>query len=147
MNKSALVFLASEEVFAVKCVFSDRSNGKYTPKEYTYKITDKSIKVDDLVVVQCKGESNHYGFCVVRVVEVNSDIDLTNEDHGYVWVVGKLDLSTMEAFIKAEKELISEVKKLELRTKKAQLKQALGIDGLDKLRLSNFMNDGFTKQP
>lgn len=150
MNYSTMAFLSSDEVIAVKCIFED-ANFKayredevspskvrlYKPKEYTYKSLDKNLKEGDLVLVECEGASNHFGYCVVKVVEVDTEIDFDNSIK-YKWIVGKLDQAQIDNILKTEQELIKKVKKMEKANKAKQVREALGLE-----RLTNLIS--FTK--
>lgn len=153
MNYSTLSFLTSDEVIGINCVFQGKSNldvaypkgiddglrskAYLKRKKYTYKTTDKSIKVGDLVVVQCEGESKNYGYAIVEVVETNVEIDF-NTEISYKWIVNKVEAEKLELTIKAEEALIDKVKRVEKIAKKQQLLLALGLSGVTDLKLSDF---------
>lgn len=139
-NYSTMAFLASEEVRAISCVFTEepgRLKGVGTPKHYTYKTLDKSIKIDDLVVVECSGPSNYFGYCVVKVVEVDIDPPLTGNTI-YKWIIGLVDLEEHKKTLTTEKTIIKEIRKLELNAGRSKLRQALGLAEDAVLKLTNF---------
>ena len=110
MNNSATAFLLNDNVRAIACIFQPAQNqdffreknraSKYRDfdeyeddfdqdnkaKRYTYKSIDPTVKVGDMVVVECKGPSNNFDMAVVRVVEVDVDVDF---DAGidYKWII------------------------------------------------------------
>jgi len=121
MDHSALAFIANDDVIAITCTF--QSGGK----RYTYKTLDDTLKPGDLVLVECSGPSNYYGFCVVKVKEVDTDVDL-QASFGYKWIVGKIDLDTHTKIIKAEKQMVKEVRRADLKQKRQTFAKAIGID-------------------
>jgi predicted RNA-binding protein with PUA-like domain len=126
-----MAFLADDNVTAVKCVFTDISAGTRNEiKTYTYKTNIKDLKVGDLVLVECAGPSNEFGFCCVKVVEIDAEIDLSTEIK-YKWIVTKIDTTQLEQTKKAERELVRRVKSLEMKSKKQKLREALGLEGVE----------------
>ncbi len=133
MNYNTLAFLTSEDIQAVTCVFEDsyfnninqKSNGK--PKTYTYKTVIKDLKVDDLVIVECTGGSGNHGFAVVKVVELDSEIDFQDQSINYRWIVDKLDTSTLDNILHTEKLLIKQIKQQERKQKTDKMRDILGL--------------------
>lgn len=139
-NYSTMAFLADDNVIAVKAVFTeDDYNGNRTPnpKEYTYKTTLGDLKKDDLVVVECAGPSNYFGFCVVKITEVNTEVDFAPE-FNYKWIVGKVNTEDLEATKKAEAKLIRKLRSMEMKAKKDSFKKILGLEGMTIPKLSDF---------
>ena len=140
-NYSTMAFFASDDVRAIKCIFVETQgnypSGVQKDKKYTYKTFDKDLKVDDLVVVQCTGPSNYFGYCVVKVVEVDADI-LLSGNLEYKWIVSKFDLTEFEDTLKTEKQIIKEIRKHELNAGKSKFKKALGLVEDAVLKLTSF---------
>lgn len=140
MNYSTMAFLADDNVKAVECIFTEEHyNGSRNdnPKRYTYKTT-LDLEPGDLVLVECAGASNYFGYCCVRVVDVDVEIDM-NAGHGYKWVVDKIDTKKIEETKKAEKELIKHIKKLEMKSRKQKFRETLGIGDAKLPKLLDFL--------
>lgn len=146
INYSTMAFLAGDKVRAISCVFTKYKSAKVDLRDYededaetkyTYKTTDASIKVGDFVVVQNNAKDANWGMKIVKVTAVDVEVDLSNST-SYKWVVSKVDTDQFEANLAAEETLVSEVKKLEMKTKRKQLREALGIEGLETLSIAQF---------
>ena len=128
MNYSLLSLIAGDKVSLVSCVFTlyDSDRFSTTNKTYTFKTILKDLKKDDLVVVECAGHSNQFGFNIVKVVSVNNLADFDNKID-YKWIVSKLDTKELDVIKEAEESLIKEIKEIQLNEKKAQLIEAMKL--------------------
>ena len=105
MNYTRAVFLISDDVRAVACVYGAGEGAKRT----VFKTFDREIRVDDFVVVPT---DTRHRMTVVRVVEVDLEPDLQSGD----------DMEQIEA---QEKAAIAKIKAAELRRQKRELRDAL----------------------
>ena len=136
MNYSTMAFLADDKVRAISCVFKPKDILKEEQQHYTYKTTDDTIKVGDLVIVQGGNDrSKGFGFNIVEVVETDVEVDL-HSHLNFKWVVHIVDASVLERTLENEKALIKEIKNRELASKREKFKEVLGIDKLDLPKLT-----------
>jgi hypothetical protein len=121
MNESLSIFLVDDEVRAIKCVFDSNL------KEYTYKTTDKTIQVNDLVLVKVGDD-----YKVVKTIEVDVQDQLNFEStRTYNWVVQKINTSDYELQLERERQLSKDINKLIFNNKREQMKNALKESGID----------------
>lgn len=135
MNHSTLAVLLDDNVQLVECIFTEKG------KKYTYKTLDKTIKEGDLVVVECYAkdydeDGQNFNAKVVKVIKVNTQVDF-NSSTQYKWVIQKLDYKAFEELKFREDKLISDFHSLELKHKKKSIREALGIEGVETLKLTN----------
>lgn len=124
MDPSKIVFLINEEVRAVKCQYEPEGTSS------VFKTFDESINVDDLVTVET---NTRHGFTVMKVTEVDIDIDLDSSTP-VKWLVSRVDLDAYSDLRRNEDAAISAVKSAEKRRRKAELRDAIFKDHEEKLK-------------
>lgn len=132
MNHTKAVFLINNDARAVRAIYDD---GK-APQ--TFKTLDPMIAVDDLVVVQT---DTRHGFTVVRVTEVDVDVDF-DDATPMKWIVARVDTSDHDEVIRQEKEAIAAIKSAELRQKRESLRNAMFADHIATLGTLQIANMG-----
>ncbi len=115
MNYSTAVFLINDSVRAIAVDYEP------TGKRTIFKTLDADIKVDDFVVVPT---GTRHGMTVVRVVEVDSDVDY-DAPQPVEWVVQRVDRSEYDQTVAQEAEAIKAVKSAEVRKKREDLAAAM----------------------
>lgn len=123
IHNSMKVFLINEAVRAVKCIYE--SDLVSTPPKTIFKTFDDDIEVDDLVVVQT---DTRHGFTVVKVVEVDVEVDFQDKNQDIKWLVGKVDMEQHDDIVKQEQEALETIRKAELRQTRKALSEALMED-------------------
>lgn len=121
MNYSALPFILDDNVNLVGVKFFNH-NQEPTSKIYHYMTTEQLEKGDLVVVLSPKG------FTVTKVAELDGSI---KQDKKYSWIVCKLDTEQWEQNVENTAALIKQTKRIERKTHRAQLKQALLDEGMD----------------
>ena len=124
-----MVSLLQEDIITIAVRFKSCSNNLYT-----YKTRDKSIDVDDYVIVDTSS-----GYQVVEVVEVHFEpqFDL---DSGirYKWIVGKIDTKEYEQLTENDQkayDILVDAEKLVAKRKLVDLyKDSLGLERQDELQ-------------
>lgn len=129
MNYTTAIFLINSSVRAVKCRYEPPEDNK-TAKHYLFKTLDKSIKVDDLVVVP---SGTRYGFTVVKVVETDVDVDF-DDSVNYKWVVSRVDFDPYNTTIGQEEQAIVVIKSAEKTKQRNALRDALLVDSSEALK-------------
>lgn len=148
-----MAFLASDDIIAVSCVFENaepvftdygnpRNKNKTNtqPKRYTYKTTMQDLEKGDLVLAECGGSSNTFGFCVVKVVAINVEVDFDDKETNFRWLVSKLDLEQHRETLETEKKLISKIRGERFKSNRAKVRELLGLTELTSL--PSFKKDG-----
>ena len=127
LNKSLAVFLVDDSVRAIKVAFG--SAGKY----YTYKTANKTIKVDDKVLVKT---TRGFQVVTVKAVDIEDTLDFEDTSIEYSWIVQKLDFTNYEAVLEKEKTLQVDINKLVFNGKKQQMVEALKNSNVDVKQLT-----------
>lgn len=112
MNRSTTVFLVNSAVMALTAIYEDGG------KVETFKTFDRSIKKDDLLVVE---SSTRHGFTVVKAIDVNVAVDIQDKDLKVRWVVAKVDLAEHRETISNEAQAIEKVKQAEFNKMRRDL--------------------------
>lgn len=118
MHDSNRIFLASDTVRAVKGIFETDVNNQPTAKREYFKTFSASLKVGDLVNVET---STRHGVSVIRIVEVDVDIDVESDEQTR-WIIGKVETAEYEKFKTMEADMVSEMKKAELKAKRDDMR-------------------------
>lgn len=126
MNYSTVVFLVSPSVRAVSVSYETKEEKTSGRQFYTFKTFDASIKKDDLVIVPT---DTRHKFTVVKVEEVDIDIDLDDATTQFKWIAGKVDLSGYADTLAQEAAAVEKIKSAEKRKKREDLKKSL-LDNL-----------------
>lgn len=135
MNLSTAVFLISDEVRAIGVTFDQGNHYRTEEKQYVYKTCDQSVCVGDYVIVPV-GASDEYKVAIVR--SVDADVNYKS-DIQYKWVVSRLDLSEYISLKEREQLAIQEVKRIERRSKREQLRKDLVEFGGDEIANVKFL--------
>lgn len=125
MNYTTAVFLINSDVRAIKC--------SYEPEKlpaYIFKTLDKTIQVDDLVVVPT---DTRHGMTVVKVTEVDVDPDF-DSDIQMKWVVSKVDQAAYATILSREAEAVTVIKSAEKTKKRNELRDAMLADSSEALK-------------
>jgi len=130
-NESTAVFLINDAVRAVMCTYEDDTPvppGTRVKNATMFKTLDPDIEVDDLVVVPT---TTRHKFTVVKVVEVDVDVDFNNPTK-IDWIVQRVDTSDHEKLLASEKTALRAIRSAEQRREREKLKEALMADLGDK---------------
>jgi len=141
VDNSKIVFLLNESVTAVKAVYEpgeDMLSKTATPKVYTFKSFDPSVKVGDLAVVET---NTRFGFTVVKIIEVDVDVDFDSPIE-LKWLVQRLDTASHEAMLKSEAEAIAAVNAAEKRRKRDELRATMFKDHEAKIASLSITHQG-----
>lgn len=130
LNYSKAIFLVNDDVRAIRV--------NYDPKDPNNLRTVKTLDVDiapgDLVVVPTETRHN---YTVVRVEEVDVDVDDYEDTEDILWVVTKLDTGAHEKLLKKEQDMVKTMRSAQRRKKREELAAAIFEDQeeLKKLQL------------
>jgi hypothetical protein len=113
MNYSTAVMLINP---AIRAVVGQYEEGG---KPETFKTTDTTVAIGDLVVVE---SSTRWGMTVVKVVEVDVDVDF-DAPKPMGWVVQKVSVPAHEELRKMEAQAIDLIKKGELRKRREDIRK------------------------
>lgn len=137
MNYSTAVFLINPEaVRAMRCAYEVGSREK-PAQGYIFKTFDKTLKVDDYVVVPT---DTRHGMTVVKIAEVDVDFDIDTEV-SMKWIIGPVDTSAYAHTLEMEEIAIAKIKSAEMRKKREDLAEKLFADkrgDLATLEIANF---------
>lgn len=114
---------------AVACIYQPEDTDKRN-RRIIYKTLDPNIKVDDYVVVPT---NTRHGMTVVKVVEVDFDIDLDTEKN-IDWIIGAVDTESYELIASQEKEAIATIQAAEKQRKRQQLRESVLALQADKIK-------------
>lgn len=121
MNLSTAVFLINDNARAVMVTYEQDAIGRNASRTM-FKTFDKSIKVDDYVIVPTDTRHN---LTVCKVVEVDIDVDFDSVTQ-VAWLIGRVDLADVIE-IKTQEELaINAIKAAEKLKKKKELQDSMG---------------------
>lgn len=126
MNYSTAVFLINDAARAIYATYEAETSAK---KEL-FKTFDKTIKVDDLIIVPT---DTRHKMTVCKVVEVDVDFDLETAQT-VKWVIDKVSLAAFHKTLDQENVAIEAIKSAELRKKREELRTALFADHAAKLK-------------
>lgn len=117
MNLSTAVFLINDNARAVLATYEATENAGRT----MFKTFDKSIKVDDYVVVPT---DTRHKLTVCRVVAVDVDVDFDSSTQ-IAWIVGKVDLADVTHIKQQEEAAIEAIKAAEKLKKRRELQESM----------------------
>jgi len=117
MNYNTAIFLINDNVRAIKVTYETGDNA---PREM-FKTFDKSIKVDDYVVVPT---TTRHNLTVCKVVEVDID-DWMDTSKPIEWIVGRVDVADANYIKDQETLAIAKIKEAEKLKRKRELKDSL----------------------
>lgn len=120
MNLSTAVFLINDDVRAVLVTYEVDTDKCKAPRTL-FKTFDKSIKVDDYVVVPTDTRHN---LTVCKVVEVDVDVDFDSTCQ-VKWLVGRVDFADVNQIKEQEDQAIEAIKKAEKLNKKKELQSKM----------------------
>lgn len=115
MNNSKLVLLINDDARCIKAKYDDHEPPKL------FKTFDQTIAEDDMVVVTT---DTRHGFTVVKVTEVDVEIDFDKEET-VRWIVQKVEMEAFKEVLDQEQEAISLVHSAERNRKKKELRESL----------------------
>lgn len=124
MNDTTIAFLINDDLRAVIGIYKPDLPGQKNEPRVMFKTLDKSIKVDDVVMVP---SSTRHRFTTFKITEVDVDVDFdcpTKID----WIVGKLDTVLYDKYKALESAALVRVKSAEKAKKKRELKETLLSD-------------------
>lgn len=119
MHDSNRIFLASDTVRAVKGIFETDTNNQPTAKREYFKTFNTTLKVGDLVNVET---STRHGVSVIKIVEIDVDIDIESNEPTR-WILGRVETAEYEKFKTMEGDMVSEMKKAELKAKRDDMRE------------------------
>lgn len=120
MNYSTAVFLINDSARAIYATYECEPNAK----RELFKTFDKTIQVDDLIIVPT---DTRHKMTVCKVVEVDVDFDLETAQQ-VKWVIDKVSLAAFHKTLDQENVAIEAIKSAELRKKREDLRKSLLAD-------------------
>ncbi len=136
MNYSSAVMLINENIRAVKVVYEDEKENPTQPR-VIFKTLDKSIKVDDLVVVPT---GTRLKMTVSKVVEIDVDVDFEGGAQ-LSWIVARVPVEDIETILTEESKWIDALKASEKRKKREEIKASMLAmykdDGIEKMAIAS----------
>lgn len=126
MNYSLALLLINNAARAVRCTYEKDKHAK----QDMFKTLDPEIQVDDLVVVTT---STRHGFTVVKVVEVDVDVDFDDTTE-IKWISHRLDMAPFDHLLEQEKTAIAAIRSAEKRKKRDDLRQSLFADHAEEIK-------------
>lgn len=134
-NYSTAVMLFNENIRAIRCEYENGSS------QTVFKTLDKTIEVDDLVIIPT---GTRHNMTVVKVVEVDYDIDI-EDDTAVSFIVGKVHIKAYDQILEQEKIWISALKAGEKKRKRDELEKSMrGLyadSGIESLEIANMTGD------
>ena|ERR1035437_9731415 len=121
MNLSTAVFLINDNARAIMVTYEVDADNRKAPRTM-FKTFDKSIKVDDYVVVPTDTRHN---LTVCKVVAVDVDIDFDSPVQ-VAWIVGRVDVADVTQIKRQEDAAIEAIKAAEKLRKKKELQASMG---------------------
>lgn len=125
MNLSTAVFLINDDTRAVMVTYEVDAVGRPATRTM-FKTFDKSIKVDDYVVVPTDTRHN---LTVCKVVEVDVDVDFDSSVQ-VAWIIGRVDLADANQIKEQENAALDAIKSAQKLKKKKELRAALLDDNI-----------------
>lgn len=145
MNYSTAIFLINDNARAIRVQYEPKDPNE-NPNAYIFKTLDKAVKLHDYVVIPT---GTRHGMTVVKVVEVNVNIDL-NSQVQLKWIIARVDRTEHERIVEQEEVAIEAIKVADFEEQRAALRQKLSINrmaSLKMLELSSFTQEGETPSP
>lgn len=129
MHRDRYVFLINQTARAIACIYDPENPG--SGKNGTFKTLDPTIKKDDLVIIPT---STRVGFTVVRVKDVDVDIDVKS-DAPISWIAGKFDKAAYDSMIASEAEAMGKIRSAELAKQRRELRdEMLGSEAFSEIK-------------
>jgi len=124
MHRDRYVFLINKHARAIACLYCAGDEHNSQNKRTLFKTLDSAIKKDDLVIVPT---NTRHGFTVVKVVEVDADIDVKS-DEPLAWIAGVFDKPAFDRLLSDEQAAMAKIRSAELRKEREELrKNMLGM--------------------
>lgn len=117
MNLSTAVFLINDNARAIMVTYESHEGAPKT----MFKSFDKSIKVDDFVVVPT---DTRHKLTVCKVVAVDVDVDFDSSAQ-VGWLIGKVSLADVNQIKEQEEVAIEAIKAAEKLKKKKELQASM----------------------
>jgi hypothetical protein len=131
MNYSSAVFLINKNVRAIKVTYDKQDPGKAPASEYTFKTLDPAIAKDDFVVVPT---DTRHGLTVVKVSQVDVDIDLDDAITQYKWIVARVDRSAYDQTLLDEAQAVKVIRLAEFNKKRSDLREGMLGASMDEIK-------------
>lgn len=116
MNLSTIVFLINDNVRAVKVAYQDKD-----PSPKIFKTLDKTIKVDDFVIIP---STTRFNMTTGKVIEVDVDIDFDSSCQ-INWLIGRVDMADVNEIKAQEDKALDAIKAAEKLSRKNEIKTKL----------------------
>ncbi len=113
MNYSTVIFLINDQARAIMCTYEKGDTADRT----MYKTLDKTIEVDDFVVIPT---GTRHGMTVCKVVEVDVEVDLDSTTE-VVWIVGTVETTDFDKIKSMEGDAIVRIKDAEKSRRREEL--------------------------
>lgn len=122
MNYTTAMLLINPKCRALKGIYeADPANAPGAVKRELFKTFDRSIKVDDLVIVPTETRLN---FTVVKITDV--DVEWEPETTDKVrWIVSPLDQADYQKCLDLDSQVIQQVKESERTYQRDQMREKL----------------------
>lgn len=120
MNLTTAVFLINDDARAIMVTYEVDTIGRNAPRTM-FKTFDKSIKVDDYVVVPTDTRHN---LTVCKVVETDVDVDFDSSAQ-VSWIVGRVDLADVTQIKAQEDKAVEAIKAAEKLKKRKELSESM----------------------
>ncbi len=136
LNLTSAVFLINDQVRAIKCTYEP---GERQP-DYIFKTLDKTIRVDDYVVIPT---DTRHGMTVAKVSAVDVEVDMESNVQ-LKWIVSGVDKPTYDEILAMEKDAIDKIREARALQKREELKASLKFletDNIKKLAISHKTGD------
>lgn len=147
MNYSTAVFIINKHVRGVHCRYvpaegdpgydKNAAVGKKDREVSLFKTLDPAVSAGDLVVVPTK---TRHGFTVVRVVEVDVEVDFDSKDDCQ-WVAARFDPSEYQQTLEQEKVAVDKLRVIHANKRRRELAAdiaAVDKEELNRLKLVDF---------
>lgn len=121
INYSTAVFIIKDDVRAIKVTYEKDTDKNKPVPAYLYKTFDKTIQVDDYVVVPTR---TRHGMTVCRVSEVDVQLDL-DSDVEVKWVIDRVDSVTYGEVLHWEEKAMEKIKSAQAHKKRKDLIDAM----------------------
>lgn len=120
MNYSTAILVMNPDARCVKVIYEPDTLHTKAPREL-FKTFDKTIKVDDFVVVP---SSTRHNITTCKVVEVDVD-DWMDTGKSIGWVIGRIDLADAEKVKNWEATAIEALKDAEKRKRRREMQASM----------------------
>ncbi len=138
MNNSTAVFLINDNVRAIQCTYEEGESAK----REVFKTFDKSIEVDDFVIVE---SGTRHKMTVVKVVEVDVDIDLESSTK-VLWVIDAIDTVNFDDTLIKEQKALDAIHSAQKRKRRKELQEAILADQEETLKALPIAHMGELKE-